>query len=307
MPPNYIRRKGQVMKKGLLKCATVVSAFAVALTIFASPASAISYQPNEYRLSGVSNKTHGAYQNKNIYVSDVQIAEGAVTVNGITYVPLRSFASAVAPGASITYNSSNRTMTIKAIGLYLSATDGAYVVYANDRPLFEISPTVILSNGKMYIPLTSAAKAFGVQYSDGESLLIKGSFKPLAPASSFYRDDEVLWLARIISAESRGEPLLGQIAVGNVILNRRRSPDFPNTIYGVIFDRKYGVQFTPVANGTIYNTPGYTSTLAAKICLEGTTLSEDVLFFMEPRLSTSSWISSTRPYYFTVGNHDFFG
>ena len=94
-------------------------------------------------------------------------------------------------------------------------------------------------------------------------LFRSGAYSPLAPASKFYRPDEVLWLSRIIIAESRGESLLGQIAVGNVVLNRVKSRDFPNTIYGVIFDRKYGVQFTPVANGTIYNTPGYTETLAA--------------------------------------------
>ena len=158
----------------------------------------------------------------------------------------------------------------------------------------------------MYIPLESAVKAYGVKAESSDTLRISESFKAIAPASSFYREDEVFWLARIISAESRGESLLGQIAVGNIILNRVASRDFPNTIYSVIFDRKYGVQFTPVANGTIYNTPGYTETLAAKICLEGTRLSGDVLFFMSPVHSTSFWIVNTRKYAFSIGGHDFF-
>ena len=68
----------------------------------------------------------------------------------------------------------------------------------------------------------------------------------------YNREDKLYWLSRIISAESRGEPLEGQIAVGNVVLNRVDSPDFPDTIYGVIFDDRWGGQFTPVRNGTIY-------------------------------------------------------
>lgn len=42
-------------------------------------------------------------------------------------------------------------------------------------------------------------------------------------------------LARIISAESRGEPYEGQVAVGAVILNRIAHPSFPNTLAGVIY------------------------------------------------------------------------
>lgn len=49
---------------------------------------------------------------------------------------------------------------------------------------------------------------------------------------------DLYWLSRIISAESRGESLKGQIAVGNVVLNRVEEDDFPDTIPAVIFDRK---------------------------------------------------------------------
>ena len=61
----------------------------------------------------------------------------------------------------------------------------------------------------------------------------------------------------------------GQIAVGNVVLNRMRHKSYPNTIYGVIFDRKHGTQFSPVSYGTIYNPPASSSVIAAKMCLEG--------------------------------------
>ncbi|HPE15521.1 MAG TPA: peptidoglycan-binding protein, partial [Oscillospiraceae bacterium] len=46
-------------------------------------------------------------------------------------------------------------------------------------------------------------------------------------------DNTVYLLARVISAEARGEPYSGQVAVGAVILNRVKHPSFPNTVAGV--------------------------------------------------------------------------
>ena len=283
----------------------MIFTFTFIFLIAAIPASA-SYTKEELRLLGVNDKNLHSYTPVDIYVGNTKLSEQARIINSQLYVPLRAFSSCVAGGVIINYDSKTRTMTAMGEGLELSATDGAYVVWANGRPLFSRTPVTILSNGRMYIPLESAVKAYGVKAESSDTLRISGSFKAITPASSFYREDEVFWLARIISAESRGESLLGQIAVGNIILNRVASRDFPNTIYSVIFDRKYGVQFTPVANGTIYNTPGYTETLAAKICLEGTRLSEDILFFMSPVHSTSFWIVNTRKYAFSIGGHDFF-
>ena len=193
-------------------------------------------------------------------------------------------------------------------GLYLTATDGGFVTYANDRSLFSFSPNVLMSNGRMYVPASALTKALGVEIKaqNNSTVSISGSYTPLTHASKFYREDEVYWLARIITAESAGESLIGQIAVGDVILNRVRSPLYPNTIYGVIFDRKYGVQFSPVLDGSIYNTPSYNSILAAKICLESFDVSEGALFFLRPEMSTSSWIPDNRPYLFSVGKHDFY-
>ena len=205
------------------------------------------------------------------------------------------------------YDSKSKTSIMRLSGLTVSATDGNYAVMANDRPLFAMTPTVIMSDGRMYIPAEAFAKATGLLLSfDGGRVNLSGSLKPLAAASKYYREDEVFWLARIIHAESSGESLIGKIAVGNVVLNRVRSAYYPNTIYGVIFDRKYGVQFSPISNGAIYNTPSYASYLAAKICLEGFDLSEGAFFFLRPEHSTSSWIPDSREYVFTIGKHDFY-
>lgn len=142
--------------------------------------------------------------------------------------------------------------------------------------------------------------------SDRRTVVLTDTGDTLLSADKFYNSSDLYWLSRIISAESAGEPLTGKIAVGNVVLNRKASPSYPNTIYGVIFDRKGGTQFTPAAIGTIYNSPTAESIMAAKICLEGYSIDQNILFFMNPRIATNNWISKNRPFAFRIANHDFY-
>ena len=261
----------------------------------------------EYTLPGITSRQLWKHPQRSISVNGKQLSEPAIVMNDILYLPLKAFANSIG-NATVTYNNSTRTATLSMNGLYLTATDGGFVTYANDRPLFSFSPNVLMSNGKMYIPASALTKATGVSIIEhtNSGVSIKGSYKALAPASKYYREDEVYWLSKIISAESKGESLIGQIAVGDVIMNRVHSPLYPNTIYGVIFDRKYGVQFSPILDGSIYGTPGFNSILAAKICLEGTSLSDNALFFLNPRAAESNWIIKSRKYAYSIGGHDFY-
>ena len=92
--------------------------------------------------------------------------------------------------------------------------------------------------------------------------------EPSDPSAS-YDENDVYWLARIIEAEAGGESGEGKLAVANVVLNRVASGSYPDTIYDVIFDTKYGTQFEPTSNGAIYNTPSEESIEAAKRALSG--------------------------------------
>ena len=249
-----------------------------------------------------------SYPSVPVTVNGKPLSEPALLMNDTTYITLRSFSDLLV-NAEITYSRIARSATIQANGLTLVAVDGGHVITANDRPLFTMTPTVIMNNGKMYVPIRPMAKAYGVNvlWNDASrSVRVSGAVRFLSSADAYYNADDLYWLSRIISAESRGEPLLGQIAVGTVVLNRKRSSQYPNTIYGVIFDKKYGVQFSPTLDGSVYKAPHYTSVMAAKICLEGFTLGDEVLFFLEPRISTSSWIIENRRYAFSIGNHDFY-
>src|SRR5699024_8602041 len=102
-------------------------------------------------------------------------------------------------------------------------------------------------------------------------------------------EDDLYWLSRLINAEAGNQPLEGKIGVGNVVLNRVADPTCPDTIYDVIFDARYGVQFSVTETGAIYLEPNEESVIAAKICLEGYNVVEDSLFFLNPQISSKTW------------------
>ena len=276
-------------------------------SIFAVNASAAS-KKTELSTKKISDKNVSHYPKVGVDVGGVMLSDSALLIHDTTYVTLRAFSDSLT-SADIDYSRWTRTATVVTGGLVLTASDGAYVVEANGRALFAMTPVVIMSDGKMYVPVRTLAKAYGVSVAwedSTRSVSIRGNANFLKNADEYYNASDLYWLSRIINAESRGESLVGQIAVGNVVLNRVRSSEYPSTIYGVIFDKKYGVQFSPVLDGSIYLTPTYSSTLAAKIVLEGFTLHDGMLFFLAPRIATSSWIVNNRTYLFTIGRHDFY-
>lgn len=243
-------------------------------------------------------------------ILDSGTGEGALLIDAVTYVPLRRFCSIF--GGEVSWDNSTRSAHVRSVGLDISVPSEKQYIIVNDRAFFCPSGIVIL-NGTLYVPVRVLAKAFGLEVewrasnngSVGYVELTSGLGRA-EPASDVYDEEVLYWLSRIISAESRGESLMGQIAVGNVVLNRTRSDSFPDTVYDVIFDTKFGVQFTPAASGTIYEQPAESSVIAAKICLEGYTLSDDILYFLNEAISTNLWVSNNRKYIMTVGNHTFY-
>ncbi len=241
------------------------------------------------------------------YEGEVVMSGRTALIDSVTYVPIRDFAELVGD-CSVTWDAKTRTAVLTKGTKVITATDGDLYVYGDGRCFYTVKPIRIISD-TMFVPVRAIAKAFGVEVgwsNSTRSVTLNNTGVLPASGDKFYNADDLYWLSRIISAEAKGESLLGQIAVGNVVLNRRASPSYPNTVYGVIFDRKNGTQFSPVAFGTIYQKPTASSIIAAKICLEGYTLSEDILFFMNPRIATNNWISKNRTFEFRIGNHDFY-
>ena len=222
--------------------------------------------------------------------------------NGTSYVTLAAFCRET--GRTLAWSS--EAAQVEGSGLDLKAPFGEEYILSNGRALY-MGEEVQVVNGRTVLPLRVLAEASGAKLTwDWDTATAALNTRNATPPQANYDSEDLYWLSRIISAESRGEPLLGQIAVGNVVLNRVKSAQFPSTIKDVIFDRQYAVQFTPVANGTIYQEPAALAVLAAKMCLEGASVVGNSLYFYAPAVSASSWIAQNRVYYTAIGNHHFY-
>ena len=116
---------------------------------------------------------------------------------------------------------------------------------------------------------------------------------------------DLFWLTQIISAEAKYQPLAGMIGVGNVVLNRVESKDFPDTVFDVVFDVSRVVQFEPVSTGGIYAEPDPLSCVAARLCLEGYCTVEDSLYFVNPSKG-SDWFDKALEKVTSIGQHNFY-
>ena len=245
-----------------------------------------------------------------LYKDGKQILKGQVAdIGGTVYVPVQRFADLFGHFKTI-YTEATEQVVITGTNLSMTVKVGDPYITVNER-IFYTGKKVISLGGWIFVPLTSMCKAMNAKVTirSGyyDAFITSGDPAKVLWASEYYNSDDLYWLSRIISAEAKGEPFAGQIAVGNVVLNRVRSSQYPNTVKGVIFDTKYGTQFSPVASGTIYQAPTASAIRAAKICLEGYSLSTQMIYFYNPRIATSSWIGRTRPYIMTIGNHKFYG
>lgn len=119
--------------------------------------------------------------------------------------------------------------------------------------------------------------------------------------SSTSQWESVDLLARVISAEARGEPYSGQVAVGAVILNRVEHPSFPNTIAGVVYQPG---AFTCMVDGQIDQPVAQSAVRAAQEALNGADPSGGAIYYFNPNTATSAWIWS-RPLIKVIGNHRF--
>jgi N-acetylmuramoyl-L-alanine amidase len=111
-------------------------------------------------------------------------------------------------------------------------------------------------------------------------------------------------MAKLVYAESRGEPFEGKVAVASVVLNRVLSPKFPNTIKGVIFEPN---AFSCVKNNNIIAYPDQKCYDAVYQAIKGTDPTHEALFFYNPKISTCSWMKAIKKIdSLTIGQHTFF-
>lgn len=250
-----------------------------------------------------------AYPNQavTVYVDGEQYEGTTLLIDGTTFVGIREF-TMLCEDATVEWVGTEKAVYVTNPRVAIKAVNSTEYIMSNGRYFWGVKENFI-ENGTMYVPIRAIASAFGmtVSWNDGEfAAYVSRGDGTVTQWYEYYNGDEVYWLSKIIEAESRGEPMRGKIAVGNVVLNRVRSPEFPDTIYSVIFDRKYGVQFSPVADGSIGRDASAESVIAAKLCLEGCSVSDSVLYFINASAAQDFWVPRHRTYVTTIGNHDFY-
>ena len=181
---------------------------------------------------------------------------------------------------------------LKAWGYYTGAVDGAYGSATEKAVKFFQQSNGLTADGQAG---SETLAALGLPTGGGSA---SGGGDD---GSSGSGEGDVDLLARLISAEARGEPYEGQVAVGAVVLNRVEHASFPNSISGVIYQSG---AFSCLDDGQFDEPVAESAYRAAQDALNGWDPSSGAIYYFNPSTATSSWIWS-RPVILTIGKHMF--
>lgn len=190
---------------------------------------------------------------------------------------------------------------LKNWGYYKGAVDGIY-----GKGTVEAVKLFQKKNGLPVDGIAGIATYKALGMNDSVKVLEGNKNKPNnsqnnSVTNSNYTNSDLYLLAKCIYAEARGESYTGQVAVGAVILNRVKSPKFPNTISGVIYQKN---AFTAVSDGQINLVPDKTALNAASDAMNGWDPTYGCIYYYNPAVATSAWIFE-RQTVTTIGKHVF--
>lgn len=200
--------------------------------------------------------------------------------------------------ANVIHNQSNKIQSVEALsatenkavqqklkelGFYKGSVDGVFGAGTKNAVIAFQKSRGLTADG---IVGAKTAKALGITLNTQQ----------ISQSSS-----DLYVLAKCVYAEARGEPYEGQVAVAAVILNRVKSPSFPNTIAGVVYQPW---AFTAVNDGQINLEPDQTAYSAARDAMNGWDPTYGCLYYYNASTATSKWIFS-RTTVVTIGNHVF--
>lgn len=146
-----------------------------------------------------------------------------------------------------------------------------------------------------------SSKGLSVDGKAGTQTLSSLGLSTSTSSSTSATEAEVALLARLISAEARGEPYIGQVAVGAVVLNRMKHPSFPNTMSGVIYQPQ---AFSCLYDGQFDQPVAESAYRAARDALNGQDPTGGAIYYFNPVTATNQWIWS-RPLIIQIGKHRF--
>lgn len=235
---------------------------------------------------------------------------GRTTIGGMTYVSLKVMSQQLDTTAQVEWNANNSTITVTTETLSLTAKVGQKYLVANGRYLYMPEGVVLTQEGQTLVCLDTLAKAFDATLGwDGEAgtfLVTRGS-GAIESADTFYGEDDLFWLSRVIYAESGNQVLEGKMGVGIVVLNRvnDHSGIWPDSIKGVIAQRN---QFSTYKNGALAKrTPNAESVVAAKLVLDGGMVEEVKNAYFFDTFKPRSWAARNKTVVAAIGGHRFYG
>lgn len=232
-----------------------------------------------------------------VIIDGVQMTNFKATLYGsTTYTSLYGVTLALRPDAVITWE--DNQLVARAEDFTMSARIGTNYMVMNGRYLFIPDGVKCDETGDTLVPTRTLAYALGAEIGWEEGVTYKTSGGPLVSGDEFYSAEDLDLLSRVIGHESGNQPLLGKIAVGNVILNRVASPSFPDTVYDVVYQKN---QFP----GATDCTPNAESVIAAKLCLDGANVVPGAYWFNGA--DKPCWASRNKDTVAVIGGHAFYG
>ena len=185
---------------------------------------------------------------------------------------------------------------LKTWGYYKGSVDGKYGTKTRDAVMAFQRKNGAAVDG---IVGEETAALIGINLNNNYESSSAGSSS--GQNASANQSSDLYLLARVVYGEARGEPYTGQVAVAAVVLNRVASPDFPNTISGVVYQPW---AFTCVNDGQINLTPDATAINAARDAMNGWDPTYGALYYYNPQTATSQWIRQLN-IHLTIGRHVF--
>ena len=224
------------------------------------------------------------------------------------YVALRPLC--VRAGVALDWTGDAERLTLHLDDLTVECHVGDQYYTADGRYIYA-PENWFVRGGDLYLPQGALCKLLNLTaaYRD-EALYLDDSALTLLKGGPDYYDlnfsiEDVYWLSHIIGSEAGIEPLEGKIGVGNVVLNRVKSRDFPDTVFGVVYDYEHTVQFEPVSKGTIHDAPKPEDLIAAYLVLEGANTAGNSLYFVNPDFG-SFWFDNNLDFVIRLGRHNFY-
>lgn len=247
--------------------------------------------------------------------SGAELEEAPVYVDGLlscrgyrigddTYVSFEAACAVLGYDAVFDYDKEIDKLTVEVAGIEITVGCADEYMCANGRYIY-LPDGYREVKGSFVVPTEALAKIFTLTYQWDEKLgainFITADEQILTSGDEYYNEDDIYWMSRIITWESGNQPIAGQIAVGNVILNRVGDSRFGQTVKDVIFQPG---QFSVVTSGAINGQPYAISEICAKLVYEGYNTVGNALFFQTGRYWGSSMIKTT--WVAKIGDHNFF-